>query len=88
MAHYASQCVGCRDIQKTCVTTQMEDEDGNTFYEQMYECKNASCKVNIGISHIQREMQKAEIKKKKEERQYEKNHYHRTRTGKRWSNHR
>ena len=88
MAHYACKCVDCRDMQKNCVRTCMEDENGKAFYEEMYECGNVSCSVKQGISHIGRELQKIEMKEKKEERKNEKNYHHRTGTGKRRTNHR
>ena len=73
MAHYASKCVHCTDSQKKCVRTRMEDENGNIFYEQMYECGNFSCKVNRGISHIQRDIRMADKKTKKEVKKFETN---------------
>ncbi len=76
MAHYASKCVHCTDSQKKCVRTRLEDENGNIFYEQMYECGNFSCKVNRGISHIQRDIQMADKKTKKGVKKHEENHYH------------
>ena len=88
MAHYASKCVQCTDSQKKCVRTRLKDENGNAFYEQMYECGNFHCKVNRGISHIQRDIEIADKKKKKGAKNHEENHYDRKRTGKRRSNNR
>ena len=86
MAHYASKCVHCTDVQKKCVKTRLEDENGNVFYEEMYECENLSCKVNRGILHIQREIQTADKKTKKGVNKHEENHYHRKGTRKRRTN--
>ncbi len=87
MAHYATKCIQCTDTQKKCIRTRLKDEDGNVFYEQMYECENGSCKVNKGISTIQREIHMAE-KKREGVKRYEENHYNRKRIGKRRANNR
>lgn len=86
MAHYASKCVCCTDPRKKCVKTRLEDENGIIFYEQMYECGNFYCKVNRGISHIQRDIQMADQKTKKDIKKHEENHCHKMKTRKRWIN--
>lgn len=86
MAHYASKCVQCTDSQKKCIRTRLKDENGNKFYEKMYECGNSSCKVNKDIAHIQRDIEIAKIKKGVNK--YEEDYYHRTGTRKRRTHHR
>ncbi len=68
MAHYAKKCIHCTDSHRTCVRTRMEDENGDLFYEQMYECGNASCRIKREISHIQRDIQTADRKMRKEKK--------------------
>ena len=87
MAHYASKCVQCTDSQKKCIRTRLKDENGNKFYEKMYECGNSSCKVNKDIAHIQRDIEIIEIKKKGADK-HEEDHYYRTGTRKRRTHHR
>lgn len=56
----------------------MEDENGDVFYGQMYECGNTSCRVNREISHIQRDIQITDRKMRKGAKKYEEDHYDRT----------
>ncbi len=78
MAHYAGKCAHCTDFHRKCVRTRMEDENGDVFYGQMYECGNTSCRVNREISHIQRDIQITDRKMRKGAKKYEEDHYDRT----------